>query len=1173
MDKKLLDSLNNLSIALQDISDSLNSKSEASSATAKAMKGGDFGKEIKEINIGVIQLKKDTKQILANQQTIMNMGKNKSKGADVAEGLGKDKQKQKNFKEGIGVILLIAVAVLALGIAFNLVGKVNFLSVIALSIALPLLAIGFSKVHTVLKQVGFEAKKDGLNFVLAMVAISTSITLSSWILSLIKPIGFLQAVTGILIGAMFYVISNSMENIFIGVAVFHRLKISPVKLVMSLVAISTAITVSSWVLSMIRPMSFAQSITAILIAAMFAVIGFSFHKIAAGVAAFKATGVKAKDLLLVLVGISAAITASSWILGLIRPLDLWQAVTGILISLMFLVIAFNLDKIAAGVIAFKKTGVKATDLLLVLVGISAAITASSWVLSLIVPIGIWQFLTALGIALLFALMSYIMPELAAGIYIIEKSLGKKGLFLMPLIFVAISIAIMLSSHILQKTAEIKFTTLLRVLALGIILALITTAFTPAMFILGKIGIKNLLLGGLGVVIIATAIMASSLILSYGSYKKYPDWKWALSVGLSLLAFIPAIIALGIISMTGVGALAILAGSGMVLLVAASIVATSHILAMGKYNKYPPLMWTLGTVAAMAPFALAMVALGIIALSGVGAVAMVAGAIAVLGVATTIVATSKILSKGKYSGGPPLSWTLSTGLVMTGFGLAVLTLGSFIVGTLGFGWLALKAGSKAVSMIAHSIVDASIILQKGKYTKGPTKEWAEGIAIALGAFAPVYSMLMNSGVLSIFGVKGVSPKDFAKAIITVSGGIIDAAGFFAKNSAVFKNGPSKAWSEGVGLAIGAFAPVYKMLVDFPFTGGKKMSAAIITISKGIIKAAEIFGKNKSKFDEGNYPSVKWGRGVGAALNAFAPVFRSLSKDTGWFTSGEDVINNMVNGVVKISKAIVRVGYLFSKSNLKWDSYPSKKWSWNVKNAIGSFIRLVKSVGNEDISYDGLVRNASQMSRVAGILWRSKKFFQSKIDPSYIKNMTTNIKDFSKMVKYLNAGFLSKDDKLLNAFGLDPASRAALGMTRMASAFDKLASSLNKFSSAIKSVDGQKINMIRKLTGNIAILSSMDSKMFNNMMTVLERRSSVFSKLLDSPRSGGGLSVGDKPGGGQREVWAKKKDQGPTDSRGENMLTKLDRISKLLDSINKNVDTVDDLVLYIMTKKKDEKLGKE
>ena len=116
------------------------------------------------------------------------------------------------------------------------------------------------------------------------------------------------------------------------------------------------------------------------------------------------------------------------------------------------------------------------------------------------------------------------------------------------------------------------------------------------------------------------------------------------------------------------------------------------------------------------------------------------------------------------------------------------------------------------------------------------------------------------------------------------------------------------------------------------------------------------------------------------------------------------------------------------------------------------------------------------------------------------------------------------------------------------------------------------MIRKLTGNIAILSSMDSKMFNNMMTVLEKRSSVFSKLLDSPRDSVGPNVGEKPGGGQIEVWAKKTDQGPVDVKGESALQKLDRIAYLLDSINRNVDTVDDLVMHIMSVKKEEKMGK-
>jgi hypothetical protein len=150
MDKKLLDALNNLSVALGDIAQALADKSEASSATAKAMKGGDFISEIKEINIGVKALQKDTKEILANQQTIMKMGSSKAKDSKTSEveNMGKDKKSQSAFKEGLGVILLIAVAVLALGVAFNIVGKVNFLSVIALALALPLLAIGFSKVLT-----------------------------------------------------------------------------------------------------------------------------------------------------------------------------------------------------------------------------------------------------------------------------------------------------------------------------------------------------------------------------------------------------------------------------------------------------------------------------------------------------------------------------------------------------------------------------------------------------------------------------------------------------------------------------------------------------------------------------------------------------------------------------------------------------------------------------------------------------------------------------------------------------------------------------------------------------------------------------------------------------------------------------------------------------------------
>jgi len=1050
MDKKLLDALNNLSVALEDIADIL-AKKQSTSSTGAALESGDLSKNLKEIDAGIKSIKADTQEILKGQKTILEMSRKNStdKKKTPMEEIGGDKKQESNLKKGLGTILLIAVAVLAIGLAFKLVGKIDFLSVISLGLAIMLISVAFEKVA----KLNLSLKQAALASA-AMVLMALAVTASSWVLSMIKPIGFMQTVTGILIAGMFYVIANHMENIFIGVAAFDKLRVSPVKLVTSLVAISTAITFSSWILSFIRPMSLGQSVTAILIAGMFAVIGFSFHKIAMGVAAFKLANVKTTDLLLVLVGISAAITASSYILSLIKPMGFWQAVTGIMISLMFLAISFNLEKIAIGIVAFKRTGVKATDLLLVLVGIAGAITASSWILSFVMPIGIWQFLTALGIVILFAVMSYFMDKLAIGIVLVEKFLGKGKIFLIPLVMVAISLAIMLSSHILEKTADIKFMTLLKVLALGLILALVVTAFVPAMVILGLVGIKNLLTGGLGIVIMATALAISSQILALGNYGNYPNWKWALGVGLSMIAFVPAVLALGLISMSGVGALALLAGAA-----------------------------------------------------------------AVLGVAGTIVATSHILSFGKYTGGPPLWWSMSTALSLTAFTAGMVLLGGMIVASFGLGALALAAGSKAVLTVAQTIVDTSFILQKGKYVGGPTKEWAEGISLALGAFSPVYGMLMANKILSLFGGGGVGPEDFAKAIKTISMGIVDAANFFngPEAKAAFIGGPKKEWAEGVGKAIGAFAPVYQVLADNSgwFSSGvsvEDMAKAIMTISRGIVDAATFFNspENTGVFDVSRVPSKEWADGVGGALGAFSPIFNALSKDTGWFTSGKDVVDNMLYGITSISTGIVR-------------------------SAI--------------------------------ILARGERFFKTTIDPNFVKKLSSNIIDYMTLVDKLSK---YKTSSIKSLLGMDPVENIANGMVKIAGAYDRLARAIRNFSTALNGMDAVKVNSFTRLTGNLALLSAMDSTMFSNMLKVIESRSGVFANLLKVQ----GAELGKRPGvnvGGPSGAPAgaqSKKDEQIKDAKGETQLQKLDKIYKVMVEMTGYTKSIDEHLQKPGTKKNED-----
>lgn len=1051
MDKKLLDALNNLSIALGDIAQALADKSEASSATAKAMKGGDFISEIKEINIGVKQLQKDTKQILSNQQTIMKMAETKSKDSKTSdvENLGKDKTSQKNFKEGIGVILLIAVAVLALGVAFNLVGKVNFLSVIALSLALPLLAIGFAKVLTTLKEVGFNAKEDSKNFLIAIGAIALSITMASWILQMIIPLSFSKAMTATFIAITFALLAPSIAKFmtaFKGLT-WTEIAKGAVSMVIILPAMALGLAFASWAFQLIRPIGVAQFLTAVGISVAFVVISFGLKKM---LEAFKDVDLKTaiKDIILlplVLPAVALGIALSSYAFQLIKPVGFAQMLTAVFISVAFTVIAYGLNKILT---AFKdispEQAIAAAIMIPILfVGISYAIAFSSIAFSKIVPISFTQFLTAVGIAAVFVVISFGLKLMTKAI----SQLNWKDVLLIPALYSVISVAIFISSAILSKTTVIPVSTLASILAFSITIAGAVVVMGGAVWLLTKmgLGVKDAIMGGLLTVIISTAIMVSSHILALGNYKDYPDWKWALGVGLSLLAFAPAIVALGLITM-----------------------------------------------------------------SGVGAVALLAGAAAVLGVAGTISAVSRILATGKYTGGPPLWWSMSTALSLTAFTAGMVLLGGMIVASFGLGALALAAGSKAVLTVAQTIVDTSFILQNGKYVGGPTKDWAEGISLALGAFSPVYGMLMANKIMSLFG-GGVGPDDFSAAIRTVSQGIVDAANYFSdpkdsKGKSVKVNwtgGPKKEWAEGVGLAIGAFAPVYQVLAAN--SGWLKsgvsvddMAKAIMTISRGIVDAAEFFAGNTAPFVEGNYPSEKWGSGVGAALNAFSPIFKALHEDTGWFTSGDDVLKNMLNAITSISQGIVDAATTFAGAGNIWTNYPTEDWTINIGKAITSFADLAKSLKG-----------------------------------------------------YESSGFKS-------LIGADPITNISNGMVKIAGAYDRLARSIKSFGSALNGLDVVKVNAFRSLTANLAMLSAMDSTMFSNMLRVIESRSGVFANLLKSQTA----EVSRRPGvnlgaSGRPEQRERREDVSYLkDGKGENQLHKLDKVIALLAEMRTYTMNIDD-----------------
>ena len=1102
MDKQLLNALDNLSEALVMISEALENKGSSNTATTNALQSGDFSTQINEINIAVKSIKSDTEAILKNQETILEMSKKKSEPTNVIEESG-DKKSTSKLKDGIGTILLIAVAVLAIGLAFKIVGDVDFLSVIGLSLAMLVMATAFEKIAQL------DLPKDKLvdtGFVLVIIA--AALTISSWVLSLIKPIDPMKLLTGILIAGMFTVISFGLTKIInaIGGENLAKLGKSILLLPILLPAIALGIAMSSWVLSLVTTISPMQGLTAILIAGMFTVISYGLAKLLNALSGLDPADIIAATFFLpiLLPVIAFAIAASSWVLSLVTPIEPMKLLTAILIAAVFTVISYGLAKILNAVKGIDPATMLAAAVFIPIIFpiLALSIAASSWVLDKTTVIKPEQFITAIGISILFIAFAFALKLILPSV----KNLDMGSVFKIPIIFTLLTLAIAASAFILYSAQEylngISFESMFKILVFSVCLAVSIAVLALSIWLVNKLGgVEDYIMGGLSILVIAATIALSSLIISEGEYGNYPDWKWALGAGLSLLIFGIAALALGIL---------------------------------------------------------------ILSTSGLGLLAIAAGAAAILIVAETIVLTSKILSKGQFGNYPDWRWALGTGMSMAAFGVAMLGLG--VITAIPGGTTLLENGSQAVLLIAQTIVDSAEVLANGNFTGGPTVEWAGGVAIALGAFAPIYAMLVADGIMKIFGGGGVGPDDFATAIRTVSRGIVDAAIYFSDPKdkdgksvkAVFKGGPSKEWSEGVGLAISAFAPVYSALAGGGFFSNKvtpdDMKSGIETITDGIIVAAGKFADSKAVFDISLVPSATWGKNVGSALMAFTPVFEALNNSS-MFTSGDTVIETIFKGITWTAQAIINVAHKFSKvKSAVWSSAPKKDWVNSVKSTISTFIGISDSL--KDVSWiemNSIDRVASRIVNTANILHSGKKFFSMKMDPNYVESLSSNILGFSTLAKKLteiNQGQGTID----TLFGQDPVSKTANSMVKLAGAYDKLANSLKKFGSALTSIDGKKVDLIRRLTGNLAVMAAMNENAFSNMMETLENKASVFSKLLDADLSSkkGATTVGGKK---KPEAGAKKEE---IKNKYGNTSQQLDLVIDLLNNINHNTSSLDDFL---------------
>ncbi len=840
--------------------------------------------------------KEKFKNVESKTQTVKEMG---SKSKEVGF-FGKIKDNIKDVKNGVSTILLIASGILAIGMAFKVIGQVDFASVLALSVSLPLIAIAFHKIS----QIGLDPK-DVKSVIISIVGISTAIALSSFILSTVKPIGLFQAITSILIAGVFTAISYGISKLlkpFKGLGISDAIKASYM-LPLLMVGISAAIAGSSHILGMVKPIGLPQAITSILIAGMFTAISYGMFNL---LRSFKrinvSDAIKASAILpMAMIGMSAAIVGSSYLLGLVKPIGLFQAITSILIAGVFTAISYGVFKLVSG---FKDLSVgdalRASLVMpIILVALSGAIMASSQLLSMVKPIGLFQALTSIIISGIFVVLSHTVKPLLSGIKGVSYGDILKG----SVIILALAGTISAASYIIGGMKEVTMSQIFSFIGIGISIGIVSVVFGGAVKVLNKIGgPSEFIKGGISIIAISGAIALSSIILSVGDYTSYPSIEWALNSGLSLAMFAIGAVLLGSTAMTPM----FWVGLGAVVVTSLAITAVSYILGAGDYTKYPSIEWALNSGLSLAMFGVGAVLLGTTAMTPMFWVGL--GAIVVT--ALTITATSYIIGMGDYTKYPDLSWSLGVGLSIAGFGLGATILGFQAINPFFYD------GLGVILLVAGTIVGVSYILGSGNYDKSPPMGWALSVGSLIAGFGIGAAAL---GVVSPLVLLGLL------AATAVAGTIYLIDKIFSSGS--FKKYPSEKW---ITPAVSIVSKFGISMVGLAFALPLIALGSLSTLA--IVGTIILMDKALSSGQYVKYPTQKWTSGVFTTLKDISNLLTYIRNNLGFADLALGAIK--IWGVIKSLKMIDE-----ALSEGKFAIFPSSKWNQGVKETLVSMMDLM------------------------------------------------------------------------------------------------------------------------------------------------------------------------------------------------------------------------------------------
>ena len=452
-----------------------------------------------------------------------------------------------------------------------------------------------------------------------------------------------------------------------------------------------------------------------------------------------------------MVGIAAALLISAGLLSIMPVPNVGQFITAIALTGLFMLIIPPFIKLVE---AIEKSGMggKTNNIadfsakaalklvgiaVLAMVGMTVGLVLSSWVLQLMMPITLQQFVSALAIAVIFIPISWAIGKVLNSLVKNKISMNKKGmktLAMVPLAMAAMALGIVAAAHILQMLpSTFQAPPLMWTFKVGLALWMFSFTFSILAKAVKGMGSKGLLMVGLAIPILAMGLVAASWItMMLPSDFKSPPVDWTFKVGLALwmFAFTFAILAKATRRIGPKGLLMV--GLAIPILAAGLVAAAWITMMLPDEYKQPPLEWSFKVGLALFMFAATFAVLAR-STRGLGAKGLLMAGIAIPIVALGLVAAAWItmLLPDEFKA-PPVDWSLKVGLALFvfSFGFIAIALATKIIGVPGMlqgllGVVAVSIGILAVAWLFSVLPDTFI---------APPMDWSINAAISLIMFA-------------------------------------------------------------------------------------------------------------------------------------------------------------------------------------------------------------------------------------------------------------------------------------------------------------------------------------------------------------------------------------------------------------------------------------------------------